>query len=89
MLKTRQQQKCTPKSEESRLTQQLLQVLLQGLILGLAGTILRQQLLEDVGLKLVTALRIQRSDFQRESVPSQLPLQLPQNLGASRRRNQS
>jgi hypothetical protein len=64
MLKTRQQQKGTPKSEESRLTRQLLQVLLQGLILGLAGMILHQQLLEDVGPKLVNALRIQRSDFQ-------------------------
>jgi hypothetical protein len=48
MLKTRQQQKGTPKSEESRLTRQLLQVLLQGLILGLAGTILMRHGVDNV-----------------------------------------
>jgi hypothetical protein len=64
MLKAKQQQKCAPKLAESRLTRLPLQVLLQGLILGLASMILCQQLLEDTGLKLVDALRIQRNYFQ-------------------------
>jgi hypothetical protein len=43
--------------KESRLTRQLLQLLLQGLVLGLACTILRQQFVEDAGPKLINTLR--------------------------------
>jgi hypothetical protein len=45
------------KAKESSLTRQLLQLLLQGLVLGLACMILRQQFVEDAGLKLINTLR--------------------------------
>jgi hypothetical protein len=47
------------------LTRQILQVPFQGLILGLASVKFGQQLLEDVGPKLVDTLKEQQNDLSK------------------------
>jgi hypothetical protein len=51
------------RAEGAEFTRHFLQVPLQVLVLGLAGAVLRQQLLEDICPKLVDTLKEQRNDL--------------------------
>jgi hypothetical protein len=57
LLEARWQKEEPMRAEGAELTRHSLQVPLQGLVLGLASVVLCEQLLEDVGLKLVDTLK--------------------------------
>jgi hypothetical protein len=79
--KARRQKEDASKAEEFGLTRQLLQVPLQGLVLSLASRKFSQQLLKDVGLKLVDTLKERMNDFSKSQFQASCRYSYPETWG--------